>query len=415
MSPRSAASRTFVSLKQHRNYRLWFAGQITSLTGTWVQNVAFAWYVISVTNSALATGFLIACQFTPYLLFGLFGGALADKRDVRKILVFTQSSSLLVAAAIAVVSITGHLSVVLVDLTAIVLGFVQVLDAPARQSFTVQMVGRDELPNALALNMSLFNTSRVIGPGFGGILLATAGISVCFVVNALSFLAVLVALMMMNPKQLFRPVRPAQNVKFTAGMAHAWRHKDTRLALGLLLVVSTLGFNMQTLLPVLAKKTILAGPSTFGWLLSSFSVGAIGGGLIAAGLTRPRWKLLLGAGAVYSLGLVALAPLRAVGPAVIALLIAGFAFAIYGTMSNTTVQMNTPDHLRGRVMAIYAYFFLGTTPIGALFSGWLADRSTELAFVVTGGISFVAVLVAMAIRKYSVSSPELKSRTVAPA
>lgn len=415
MSSRSAASRTFVSLKQHRNYRLWFTGQITSLTGTWVQNVAFAWYVISVTNSALATGLLIACQFTPFLLFGLFGGALADKRDVRKILVFTQSSSLLVAAAVAVVSITGHLSVVFVDLTAIILGFIQVVDAPARQSFTVQMVGRDELPNALALNMSLFNTLRVIGPGFGGILLATTGISVCFVVNALSFLAVLVALLMMNPDQLFRPARSPQRIKFTAGISHAWGHKDTRLALGLLLVVSTLGFNMQTLLPVLAKKTILAGPSTFGWLLSSFSVGAIGGGLISAGLTRPRWKLLFGAGAVYSLGLVALAPMHTVGPAALALLVAGFAFAIYGTMSNTTVQLNTPDHLRGRVMAIYAYFFLGTTPIGALFSGWLADHSTELAFVVTGGISFVAVLVAVAVRRYSFASPKLTSREVAPA
>jgi MFS family permease len=415
LSPRSAASRTFVSLKQHRNYRLWFVGQITSLTGTWVQNVAFAWYVISVTNSALATGLLIACQFTPYLLFGLFGGGLADNRDVRKILVFTQSGSLLIAAATALVSITGHLSVPYVYVAAILLGFVQVLDAPARQSFTVQMVGREELPNALALNMSLFNASRVIGPGFGGILLATTGVSVCFVVNAFSFLAVLIALLMMNPGQLFRPVRSPQHVKFTAGMAHAWRHKDTRLALGLLLVVSTLGFNMQTLLPVLAKKTILAGPSTFGWLLSSFSVGAIGGGLIAAGLTRPRWKLLLGSGAVYSLGLIALAPLRTVGPAAIALLVAGFAFAIYGTMSNTTVQMNTPDHLRGRVMAVYAYFFLGTTPIGALFSGWLADRSTALAFEVTGGISLLAVLVAIAIRKYSFAPPKLKSTGVAPA
>jgi MFS family permease len=416
VSPRGAAARTFVSLKQHRNYRLWFAGQIVSLTGTWVQNVAFAWYVISVTNSALATGVLIACQFTPYLLFGLFGGGIADKRDVRKILVITQSANLVVAAVTATVSITGHLSVLFVDIAAVLIGVVQVFDSPARQSFTVQMVGRKELPNALALNMSLFNTSRAIGPGIGGVLLATAGVSVCFVVNALSFLAVLVALLMMNSAELFRPVRSVNAaVKFTAGMAHAWRHRDTRMSLALLLVVSTLGFNMQTLLPVLAKKTILAGPATFGWLLSAFSVGAIGGGLVVAAIARPRWKVLLGAGSVYALGLIALAPMRTVLPALIALFIAGVGFAIYGTMSNATVQLNSPDHLRGRVMAIYAYFFLGTTPIGALISGWLADRSTALAFEVTGGISLAAVLTVVVIR-YRGSAPRtLNPPQVAPA
>ena len=390
-----AASRTFSSLRRHRNYRLWFFGQMTSLTGTWVQNVAFAWYVISVTNSGVATGVLMACQFTPQMLLGMFGGSIADRFNQRKTLIFTQSSSLLVAAAITLISLTGHLSVPIVDAAAALYGLIQVADAPARQAFTMQMVGREELPNAVALNMSLFNTSRALGPGIGGVLIAVAGLTVCFLVNALSFLGVLIALVMMRPHELYAPKRKKTEAsgarQVTEGMRYAWHQPDVRLTLGLILVVAMVSMNFQTLLPVLAKKTIHGGPETFGWLTAAFGIGAIIGGLTAALVARPRWPLLLGAGFFYSVALLVLAPQTTVLPAAVALFACGIGFALYGAQSNATVQLSTPDHLRGRVMALYVFFFIGTTPLGSLLAGWLADHSTGLAFGVCGVTGLVAI------------------------
>ena len=264
MSVASASSRTFASLKRHRNYRLYFGGQVVSLSGTWMQNVAQAWFVLQLTHgSAFAVGALAVCQFGPYALFGLFGGSLADRLKGRTALVFTQGALMAVAAALAGLALTHSAQVWEVFLLATASGSVLIIDTPVRQAFTIQMVGRPELPNAIALNSSLFNASRIFGPAIAGLLIATTGVGICFLINAVSYVAVVGALLLMRESEL-HPInrgdsRPTLLRGVGEGLAYAWRTPSVRLVLLLMLVISTLGINFNVLLPVLASHTLALG------------------------------------------------------------------------------------------------------------------------------------------------------------
>jgi MFS family permease len=414
MSVTSASARTFRSLQRHRNFRLYFGGQSISISGTWVQNIAQAWLIVELTHSPigspLALGALAAFQFLPYTVLGLLGGPLVDRFDKRMTIVATQSTLMLSAAALAILSLSGRATVWEVFLLAAVGGAVQVVDTPARQSFVFEMVGRKELPNAVSLNASLFNLARATGPAVAGVLIATVGVTLCFAINAASFLAVIGSLLLMRPGELFTTERDEdQGVLSSLGEGVAWvLHTPAAwLTCGLLLVVSTFAINFSVLLPVMATVTLRSGPVVFGILTACFGVGALIGALITAAVGRPSWTLLLGGAAAFSALLMVLAPLHWVAACGAMLVVTGIAFTTYTSMSNATVQLAAPDRLRGRAMAFYGYIFTGVpAPLGGLLAGWLSSvGGTQLAFLVGGSVSLAAVGVAVGVRRGWVRLP----------
>jgi MFS family permease len=393
----NATARTFLSLRRHYNYRLYFFGQVVSISGTWMQSVAQAWFVVQNTHSPLAVGILAVCQFGPYGLFGLFGGALADRLDQRKVLMGTQTAFMVTAALLAGLTLTGHATVWEIYVLAGVTGMITVLDTPVRQAFTIQMVGRDELPNAVALNSSLFNASRIVGPAIAGGLIAVAGVGICFLINALSYLAVLAALWFMRVPDLF-PVRKdqrGQNVfrGSLEGLKFAWQRPVIRSVLVMMLVIATISINFNVLLPVLAARTLDSGPEIFGILSALFGFGALIGALFSASLGRASRHTMLVGATLFSVSEIGLAPLHVAWAAGLALIVTGVAFTLYASQSNSMLQLAVTDEMRGRVLGIYGYAFVGTAPLGGLLAGWLAEvGGTQLAFLVAGLIAAAATV-----------------------
>ena len=274
-----------------------------------------------------------------------------------------------------------------------------VFDAPGRHALTFQMVGRDELPNAVALNASLFNGSRVIGPALAGVVIAAWGVGVCFAINTISFLAVLAGLLAMRREELV-PIKrgdepPTMMRGIGEGLAYAWRTPQVRLVLAMVTVVSTIGFNFHVLLPLLASETLHTGPEVFGILSATFGGGALLGALLSATLGRASWKVLvLGTGG-FSVSLLLLAPLTTVWACAVLLFAAGASFTLWTANANAILQMGAPDHLRGRVVSLYLWAFAGLAPVGGLLAGWLVDvGGTRLSFSVAGSIGLAMTLLA---------------------
>jgi MFS family permease len=389
-------ARTFASLRHHYNFRLYFFGQLVSQSGTWIQSAAQAWLVLSLTHSAAAVGFVSFCQFGPYAVLGLFGGSLSDRFDRRKTLVGTQAAFGMLAGLLAVLAITGTISVWEIDVVAALNGIVQIMDMPARQAFVVQMVGRGELPNAVALNSSIFNATRIIGPGIAGLLIAATNPGVCFALNAISYVAVIIALVQMHPDELLTntPQRVPVLRGMVEGLRYARRTPAIALTLSILLVIATLGVNFNVLLPVLAKQTLHQGPQIFGLITASFGAGALVGALLSATIGRATWQILLGSAAGFNLALLLLAPQHSLAGVIVFLLMAGICFTLYTSNSNAMVQLSTPGHLQGRVVGLYSYIFLGTTVIGSPLVGWLSEiGGTQLAFFVAGAGGLLAAFV----------------------
>jgi MFS family permease len=396
-------SRTFSSLRKHRNYRLYFSGQLVSVSGTWMQDTALPWLVLTLTHSPVYVGLLVFARYAPFMAFGLFSGVLADRFDNRRALIVTQSSSMVVAAGLAVLAFSGVHEVWPYFVLAFLGGAALVFDAPNRHALTFQLVGRDELPNAVALNSSLFNAGRVVGPAIGGVLIAAVGVGWCFAINAGTFLAVLAGLLAMRPAELFGLDRGAASKTGAAireGLAFARRSPEVLLVLAITTVVSATGFNFRVLLPVLASRTLHAGAEVFGVLFACFGVGALLGALAAAAMSRASWRALILGSAGFSGAILLLAPVRNEALAGALLLVIGFCFSTWTANSQSILQLAAPDRLRGRVLAIYLFAFAGLSPIGGLLAGWLADTGgTELAFGVAGAAGLaVTVLAAVRVR-----------------
>ncbi len=393
---RALDGRTFRSLSRHRNYRLFFSGQVVSVSGTWMQNIALAWLVIELSPSPLAVGVLAFCRFVPFTVFGLVAGVVADRFDNRRLVITTQTTSMLLSALLATLVLTGTATLPVVYVLAVCLGTAQVFDAPGRQALTYQMVGRDELPNAIALNSSLFNMSRVVGPALAGVVIAAAGSGVCFIVNTISFLAVLAGLLAMRTEELHPVERKGRPTLFRGtreGVAYVLRSHDVTLVLGIVTVMSTVGFNFNVILPLLASSTLHTGPGAFGLLSACFGAGALAGALVAATLRRPSWRALLVGLCGFSGAMLALAPLHSVGACSILLFLLGGSFTLLTANANALVQLGVPGHLRGRVVGLYLFAFAGLAPVGGLVAGWLvAVGGTALAFGVAGttGIAIAA-------------------------
>lgn len=391
--------RTFASLRRHRNYRLFFTGQVVSVSGTWMQNVALAWLVVELTSSPLAVGALAFFRFLPFTLFGLVAGVVADRIDNRKLVIGTQAMSMALSAVLAVLVLTGTPALWLVYLLAALSGTALVFDAPGRHALTFQMVGRDELPNAVALNAGLFNASRVVGPAVAGVLIAAFGVGVNFAINTVTFLAVLASLLMMREEELVPLTRsgepPTMMRGIREGLSWVLASPEMRLVLAIVTVVSTVGFNFHVILPLLASDTLNTGPGVFGILSSTFGAGALLGALLSAALGRASWKVLVAGTAGFSLSLLALAPVDTVWLAAVLLFVTGSCFTLWTSNANAILQLRAPDHLRGRVVSLYLWAFAGLAPVGGLFAGWLTEvGGTQLAFTVAGGTGLAMALAA---------------------
>jgi MFS family permease len=364
-----------------------------------MQNIALAWFVVELTSSPLAVGLLAFCRFVPFTLFGLVSGVVADRFDVRRLVIGTQTSSMLVSIALAALAFSGAAQVWHAYLLAALGGTALVFDAPGRHALTFRMVGRDELPNAVALNASIFNASRVVGPAVAGVVIAAVGVSICFALNAVSFLAVLTSLLLMRERELF-PVARAERLPTLVhgvreGLAYVWRSPRVRTVLAITTVVSTVGFNFHVLVPVLASDTLDAGPGVFGILSATFGLGALTGALMSAALGRASWKALVAGVSGFSVAMLVLAPLHTTLACAALLYVTGACFTLWTANSQSILQLTAPDHLRGRVISLYLFAFAGLAPLGGLLAGWLAEvGGTELAFSVAGATGAAMALVA---------------------
>jgi MFS family permease len=403
-------SRTFSSLRRHRNYRLFFAGQIVSVTGTWMQDTALPWLILGLTGSPIYVGALVFARYAPFLGFGLFSGALADRFDNRRVVVLTQTLSMLVAAGLAVLAFAGASEPWPYFVLAFLGGSALVFDAPNRHAMTYQLVGRDELPNAIALNSSLFNAGRVIGPAIGGVLIAAVGPGWCFAINATSFLAVLAALLAMRVPELYPVARSSAGEKTGAavreGLRYAWQTPAVLTVLLVTIVVSATGFNFRVLLPVLASKTLHAGAAVFGVLFACFGVGALLGALCAAAMSRASWRALILGAAGFSGAMLLLAPVQNEVVAGVLLVMIGFCFSTWTANSQSILQLAAPDHLRGRVLSLYLFAFHGLAPAGGPLIGWLIQvGGTDLAFQVAGVSALAMAAFLLPKRPFSTPQP----------
>ncbi|HET7745028.1 MAG TPA: MFS transporter [Gaiellaceae bacterium] len=393
-------TRTFRSLRRHHNYRLFFGGQLVSLAGSWMQNVALAWLVITLSGSPLAIGVLAFCRFLPTTVLGLFTGVVVDRVETRKLVMITQGSAMVVSTLLAVTTLTGTATLPLVYLLATLGGIALAFDAPGRQALTFEMVGPRELPNAVALNSGLFNASRIIGPAIAGLVIAGVGTGLCFALNAVSFLAVLAAIALMRTDELHRVARDS-TARLISGLreAFAFLRGDRRLRIVLIVVtiVSTVGFNFNVLVPLLASHTLHVGPEGFGLLSAAFGAGALVGALTTASVREASWRLFVAGGGGFGVLVLILA---FVSDAIVAgALLAGIGvcFTLFTANANALIQLGAPDHLRGRMIGLYLFAFIGLAPLGGLLTGWLAELGgTQLAFAVAGATSLGTILVASA-------------------
>jgi len=403
-------ARTFRSLRRHRNYRIFFAGQLVSLAGTWMQNVALAWLVLELSGSPLAVGALAFWRFVPFTLFSLAAGVMADRLETRKLVMGTQAAAMVISIALAVVTLTGTATLPIVYVLAALGGIALAFDAPGRQSLTFQLVGRRELPNAVALNTGLFNGSRIIGPAIAGLIIAAVGTGACFVINAFSFLAVLAALAVVRAEELY-PVERDPSARVIDGLRRAFAFvvsdPQIRSILAVVTVVSTVGFNFHVLVPLLASDTLHVGPEGFGFLSASFGLGALVGALTTATFRGASWRLFAVGTTAFGVLALALAPVQNAVLAGVLLCAIGVSFTLFTANANALVQLGAPDQLRGRLIGLYLFAFLGLAPVGGLFAGWLAELGgTALAFTVAGLTSLATIGVA-SVRRARTLEPAL--------
>jgi len=390
--------RTFSSLRI-RNYRLFFAGQAVSQTGSWMQRIALSWYVLQLTHGdPFAVGLMALAQFLPFTLFGLFAGVITDRLDAQRLVIWTQVCQLVTAVGLAAIAVSGIAQPWMLYTIAFLNGLILVLDVPSRQQLTYRMVGRDTLPNAIALNSSLFNASRIFGPSLAGIILGFAGVGVCFVVNAVSFLAVLLGLLAMRTSEFF-PVeefdRPSILGGTREGLAFVRRQPRMLIVLGLTVILSTFCFNFNVTLPVLAYNTLHTHAAVYGLLSAAFGAGALAGALAAASLSKASARTMIVGALVFTGGELLLAPAKSPVLVGALLFVVGAGFTVWSANSNASMQLAAPDRLRGRIIGLYFYAFNGTGPLGGLLAGWLcATGGTELAFAVAGIVGLVGTGVA---------------------
>lgn len=386
----AALRRSFGSL-EISNYRRYFVGQIVSLSGNWMQMVGEMWLMLTLTNSGVAVGVTSALQFLPILVFGAWGGVIADRFSKRRLLIFTQTLMATPALMLWALTAAGVVVPWMVFALVFVRGAVNAVDNPTRQSFVIEMVGANRLVNAVGLNSVLIHSARIVGPAAAGLLIATIGIAPCFLLNAATFAVMIFALRGMDPAQLSEPAVPERGSEgVRAAIAYVRRERSLLIPLLMMVVVGTLAFNFQVLLPLLGRFTFDGGATAYTMLAIAMAVGSICGALATGARGRVSERLLVGS----ALGFGASAFLAALAPSLplemVALAPLGFASVTFAAGINSTLQLGAAPAMRGRVMALYSVVFLGSTPIGGPIAGWLAQAAGPRAGLVLGGVAATA-------------------------
>ena len=379
--------KNFKSLR-HYNYRLYWIAQLISVTGTWMQNVALAWYVVTLTGSAVALGTVTALQFLPILFLSMFAGVYIDRLPKRKIIIITQIASALQAFALWIVVATKIATLPEIYFLALLIGFVNAFDQPGRQAFIAEMVPDEDVGNAIALNSLLFNAARTVGPAIAGVTIALVGVAPSFLINAISYVAIIIALLMMHKSQLrVFPVKFESTLKegLKEGISYAVNEPSIASVLLVLIFVGTFGYNFNTVLPLLVKFVMYGGPRMFGVLTSSLGIGSMIGALVVAGRQMPTRKFIYTFAAAFGVTDIAISLSRSYVVTVVLLVALGISSISYIASTNTSLQMNSPMRLRGRIMGLYVVIFAGSTPIGALFTGFVAEGLGTVAMILIEG------------------------------
>lgn len=394
MSP--VLRRTFSSL-EIPNYRRWFTGQVISISGNWMQTVAEVWLIIELTNSGIAVGLTAALQFLPILVLGAWGGLLADRLAKRGLIMRTQLLMVVPALAMWLLTLSGVIEAWMVFALVLARGLVTAIDNPARQSFVSEIVGSDRVVNAIALNSVVIHSSRIIGPAIAGTVIALTDLSFCFLLNALTFVVMVIALRGMDPALLDTPKpRPRGRGELRSALRYVGATPALYIPLAMMAVVGTLSFNFQVLLPLLAHLTWHGDATTYAALTTAMGIGSVGGALAAGARGRVSPALLVGASAGFGMLLVAVAAAPSLPLQLAALVPLGALSVTFASGVNSSIQLAVDPAMRGRVMAIYSMVFLGSTPIGSILVGWLAEVSSPRAGLALGAVA--AILAAIGAR-----------------
>lgn len=387
---------TFRALR-HRNYRLFFYGQLVSLIGTWMQTTAMSWLVYQITGSKLLLGVVAAVSSAPMIFFSLWGGALADRYPKRRIILCTQGAQMVPAFLLAGLAWGGLATPAIIIAIATVTGIAMAFDMPARQAFTLDMTSREDLLNAISLNSSIFNGARIVGPALAGLVIGKVGTPACFALNGVSFIAVIISLLMMRLPP-YVPRATATRASAWSGLDYVWHHRRVRTILGLLGTVGIFGWSYAVLLPAFARDIFGRGADGYGVLMSASGVGALLGALTVAtaGHVFPPRNVALAGNWLFSFALVAFAYTRTYYLALALMCVGGFGMLLFFSTSNTVMQTIVPDEMRGRVLGVWGLVFGAMIPLGSLEAGWLADwLGAPFALAFGGVICAIAGLVAL--------------------
>lgn len=387
---------------EHRNYRLFFGGQSISLVGSWITRIATSWLVYRLTGSLLLLGIVGFCGQIPTLILAPIAGVLTDRWDRQRILLYTQVLSMLQSVALATLVFTGTMTVPYIIVLQLFQGVINAFDTPARQSFVIEMIeDRADLPNAIALNSSMVNASRIIGPSIGGVIISAVGEGWCFTLDAVSYIAVIVSLLAMNVVRRELPSRHAGMLaELRVGFSYVARFVPVRTALILLALVSLLGMPYTVLMPAIATDLLHGGPHTLGFLMTASGAGALAGALYLASRRSVRGlgKAMVVSTTAFGVGLIAFSLSRSLWLSLLVLPLVGGGMMITMAAANTIIQTIVVEELRGRVMAFYTMAFLGTAPIGSLLAGVVADRIGPARTILGGGLCCLAVAAWFAFR-----------------
>jgi MFS family permease len=386
---------------RHRNFRFFFLGQLISVTGTWMQSLAQSWLMgtlVGWSHAVVYIGLLGVAQFLPVLVLGLFGGLIADAWPKRATVIGTQTAAGVLALVLGALVFFHVVAVWHVFVLAFLLGLVNAVDMPTRQAFVVEMVGGDDITNAVALNSAVFNGARIVGPAIGGVLIALLGTSLCFILNGLSYGAVVVGLLAMRESELrpaarlAMPRRPAEiRENLAEGLSYVWRTPVVLLAIGVIGFVSTFGMNFNVILPVMAASVLDVGPNGFGYLYAAMGAGALVAAVSVALLTRPRLRVLIGGGMLLGAAEFVLASTTLFPVAMAAVFVCGAGAIATSISANTLIQVTVPGPLRGRVLSVYTTVFSGSTPIGNGLTGGVGGLwGTPAALLMNGGLALGA-------------------------
>ncbi|MFT8350141.1 MFS transporter [Clostridium saccharoperbutylacetonicum] len=400
---RNRFNNPFTALK-HKNFRYYWIGMCVSLIGTWMQNIAQPWLAYTLTNSPFLLSLIGIVQFTPMLIFSLFAGVIIDKFSKKKILLFTQTASLVITLVLAILVWTGKIQYWHILIMATVLGIVNTIDMPSRQSIIIELVGKEDLMNAIALNSMVFNLARIVGPAIAGIVMGYAGIAVCFFANSISFAAVVVGLFFIKMNVVKREENKETRIleEIKDGLKYIYRKKVLLHTILILAIVGTFVSNFNVLVPVFAKEILNQGEAGFGLLMSFMGFGSFLGAMCVAALSKSGPKKFI----IYFVPLIVAMLLIATGYTNIYILtgiflaLTGFFFICFTSSANSTLQLNSKNEYRGRVMSVYTLVFAGSTPFGNLYAGLFAEHfNARVGFAACGGIIILLMIPLLFVKK----------------